>query len=202
MKNFIKPAMLAATALISFTPALADPGDVLTIDIQRLFAESAAGKSGTAQLKAKYDAQIATRNAAFNSAATGYNGQIEAARKIAKPNTPLPPATQQSLQQAGERAQAARDQLDQLDQEVTGVGRYVQQQIIERATPLAEQIRAERKAAVVIPKGSALAVDPASDITTALLQRLDPAFPTPSIVLPQQGAPAAPRPAAAAPQGR
>ena len=44
---------------------------------------------------------------------------------------------------------------------------------------------------MVIPKGSVLAADPAGDVTTIVIQRLDTAFPNPSIVLPQQ-TPAAP----------
>lgn len=193
MTKLFKSALLAATAAASFVavPALAD-SSVLVVDFNQVFQNSAAAQSGTSQLRTKYDARLTQLRNAFNSSATSYNSQVEAAKKVAKPNTPLPPATQQSLQQAGERAQQAQDQLQQLQDEVNQTASYVRSQIVDKAGPVAEQIRAERKAGVVISKEAALASDPANDITSTLIQRLNTAFPTPSITPPAQpaGAPA------------
>jgi Skp family chaperone for outer membrane proteins len=208
MTNMFKSAVLAATAFASFTaiPALAADagGAVLTVDFDQVFQNSAAAKSGTQQLRTKYDGQLTQARNAFNASAQTYNSQVESAKKAAKPNTPLPAATQQALQSAGERAQQAQDQLQQLQEVVNQVAGYVRSQIIDHARPLAEQIRAEHKAAVVISKDSTLASDPASDVTSTLIQRLDSSFPAPSITPPQ--APAAPAAAAPsnpkAPQGR
>ncbi|MDB5738710.1 MAG: OmpH family outer membrane protein [Sphingomonas bacterium] len=204
MTKIFKSALFAATAVASLVavPAFAADG-VLVVDFAQVFQNSAAGKSGTSQLTAKYQGIVTQKQNAFNAAAQSYNSQVEAARKVAKPNTPLPAATQQAVQQAGERAQDARDQLDQTQQEVNQVAAYVRSQIVEKAGPVAEQIRAERKAAVVISKDAALASDPADDITTTLVQRLDASFTTPSIIPPQQGAPAAPSATSGkTPQGR
>ena len=82
----------------------------------------------------------------------------------------------------------AEQALQEVQQEVNQAAAYVRQQIIEHAGPVAEQIRAERKAAIVMSKDATLASDPAADVTTTLVQRLDASFPTPSIVVPQQGA--------------
>jgi Skp family chaperone for outer membrane proteins len=206
MTKMFKSAMLAATAFASFTalPAIAaDNGAVLTVDFDQVFQNSAAAKSGTQQLRTKYDAQLTQARNAFNAAAQAYNSQVETAKKTLKPNAPPPPATQQALQSAGERAQQAQDQLQQLQEMVNQSAAYVRSQIIDHARPVAEQIRAERKASVVISKDSSLASDPAADVTSTLIQRLDSSFPNPSITPPQ--APAATAPTTAnpkAPQGR
>lgn len=202
MTKIFKSALLVATAAASFAaiPALAD-SSVLVVDFDQVFQNSAAAKSGTQQLRTKYDAQLNQRRTAFQAAAQTYNSQVETAKKTAKPGTPIPAATQNALQQAGERAQAAEQSLQDLQQEVNQSAAYVRQQIIEHAGPVAEQIRAERKAAVVTSKDATLASDPANDITTTLVQRLDASFPTPSVTPPQQAA----APTAASPkatQGR
>lgn len=185
MTKLLKSTALAA-ALLAAAPVLAAPGDALTVDLGRVLSESAAAKNGTQQLKAKYDAQLQSRNAAYTSAAQSYQSQVNAARAAAKPGVQPPPATLQAVNQAGERAQAAQDGLQQLSQELQAVEGYVRQQIVEHVTPIAEQVRAERKAQLVVPKGSVLASDPAGDITSVVIQRLDTSFPTPSITLPQQ----------------
>jgi Skp family chaperone for outer membrane proteins len=205
MTKIFKSALFAATAAVTFAavPALAD-SSVLVVDFDTVFQNSAAAKSGTQQLRAKYDAQLTARRNAFQAAAQTYNTQVETAKKTVKPGTPIPPATQTALQQAGEKAQAAEQALQDIQQEVNQTASYVRQQIIEHAGPVAEQIRAERKAAIVMSKDATLASDPANDVTAQVVQRLDAAFPTPSIVVPQQGAaPAGVAPSnAQAPQGR
>jgi Skp family chaperone for outer membrane proteins len=204
MTNIFKSALFAATALASLVAVPASAADgVLVVDFAQVFQNSAAGRSGTSQLTAKYQGIVTQKQSAFNAAAQSYNTQVEAARKLAKPGVQPPAATMQAVQQAGERAQDARDQLDQTQQEVNQVAAYVRSQIVEKAGPVAEQIRAERKAGVVISKDAALASDPADDITTTLVQRLDASFTTPSIVPPQQTAPAAPSATSGkTPQGR
>jgi Skp family chaperone for outer membrane proteins len=180
----------AAAALLLATAAPALAGDVLTVDFSRVFGESAASKSGVTQLHAKYDAAIQQRNAAFNTAAQTFQTQQAAVQAIKAPAQPTQVQIN-AYRQAGERAQAAQDALNQLDQEVQTVQRYIQSQIVDKVGPIAEAIRTERKADVVVPKGSVLAADPAGDVTSIVIQRLDAAFPNPSIVLPQQAAPAA-----------
>lgn len=193
MTKLLKAAFLAATAAASLaaSPAFADSA-VLVVDFDQVFQTSAAGKSGTAQLSAKYQPIINQRQSAFQAAAQSYNSQVDAAKKAAKPGVQPPQATMTAIQQAGERAQEAQNVLQQTQEEVNQVAGYVRSQIIEHAGPIAEQIRAERKAAVVISKSAALASDPSNDVTTTLVQRLDTAFPTPSITPPQQPGAGAP----------
>jgi len=187
MKTMLK--LSAAVALLAATAAPAFAASVLTVDFNRVFTDSAAAKSGVAQLRAKYDAQIQQRNTAFQQAVQSFQtlqNQLQAIKAPAQPT----PAQRTSYQQAGERAEAAQNAVAQLEQEVQTVNRYVQSQILQKVTPIAEQLRNERKADVVVPTGSVLASDPANDVTTLVIQRLDTAFPNPSITLPTQ--PAAP----------
>jgi Skp family chaperone for outer membrane proteins len=200
MRTILK--LSAAAALLAATPAFAE--GVVVVDVSRVLGESAAGKSGTAQLKAKYDAQITQRNQAFNTAVQAYQTAANAAQAVKAPAQPTP-AQVTAAQQAGQRAQQAQEQLQALAQEVRATEDFVRQQIIERVGPIAEQVRAERKADVVIPKGSVFAADSTKDVTSVVIQRLDAAFPTPSIALPQQqqqGAAAPAQPAQQPTQGR
>jgi len=187
MKTMLKLSA-AAALLAAAAPAFA-AGTVLTVDFNKVFTDSNAAKSGTTQLHAKYDTQLQQRATAFQTAAQAFQtlqNQLQAIKAPAQ----VTPAQRTSYQQAGERAQAAQEAAQQLDQEVQTVGRYIQSQIVDHVAPIAEQIRAERKADVVMSKNSLLASDPASDITAVVIQRLDASFPNPSITLPQQ--PAAP----------
>jgi len=192
MKTMLKISAAAALLAASAAPALA-AGDVLTVDFNKVFTDSNAAKSGTQQLHAKYDTLMQQRATAFQTAAQAFQTlqtQLQAIKAPAKPT----PAQESSLQQAYQRAGAAQEAAQQLDQEVQAVGRYVQSQIVDHVAPIAEQVRAERKADVVVSKNSLLASDPAADITAVIIQRLDTAFPNPSITLPAQ-------PAAAPAQG-
>jgi Skp family chaperone for outer membrane proteins len=188
MKTMLKLSA-AAALLAAAAPAFA-AGSVLTVDFNKVFTDSNAAKSGTQQLHAKYDTLLQQRASAFQTAAQAFQtlqNQLAAIKAPAQ----VTPAQRTSYQQAGERAQAAQEAAQQLDQEVQTVGRYIQSQIVDHVAPIAEAIRNERKADVVLSKNSLLASDPASDITAVVIQRLDASFPNPSITLPQQ-TPAAP----------
>lgn len=200
------PVLAAALLAGSAAPALAaSDSSVLIVDFNRVFSDSAAAKSGTSQLQAKYNGVLQQRRTALQTAGQTFQSQRDAAQRAAKPGTPLPAATQQSLQQALDRAQQAQQSLQDLQEDVNDAASYVRQQIIEHVQPIAEQIRTERKAAVVLDKGQALASDPSVDVTSTVIQRLDSSFAQPSITPPQQAAGAAPSTAPAnprQPQGR
>ncbi len=193
MKAFLKSAglalMISGAAVPTAVFAQAAP-TILTVDIQRLFSDSASAKSGQAQIKTKYEANLNGAVTTYNSSATALNAQVEAARKLQKPDGSVPPASQKLVGDAQNAYNAAGQRLEGMQNEVNEVGRYVQSQILRGAQPVIEQVRAERKAALVVPKGSTLASDPTTDVTTTVIQRLDQSLKTVSITLPQQTAPA------------
>lgn len=184
------PGMLIVTGVLAGAAmpahAAAEAG-ALVVDFDQILSTSAAAQSGTTQLRAKFDPQGASLRASYTAAAQAYQTQANAA-KSAKPGTPPSPA----LQQAARRVEQLQQQAQALNQQISQSAAYVRQQIVDHAKPIAEQIRAEHKASVVIAKGSTLASDPSADITAALMQRLNSSFPQPSITPPQQPAPTAP----------
>jgi Skp family chaperone for outer membrane proteins len=202
MTNMFKSALFAATAAVSFVavPALAADSAVLTVDVDQMFQNSAAGKSGSSQLSAKYNPVLQQRQTELNTAITAYNAQVNTLKAATKPGTQPQPTP--AFLQARDRVQAAQDAVQEVEQAVNQLAGYVRSQIIEHARPAAEQIRAERRASAVIDKGSALASDPAADITSTLVQRLDASFTTPSITPPQQAAAPAPSTSSKPTQGR
>ncbi|MBA2934094.1 OmpH family outer membrane protein [Sphingomonas sp. CGMCC 1.13654] len=187
MGKVFKALICAGVMAIAGAPAHAASAgpSVLVVDFDQLLTRSAAAQSGTAQLHAKFDAQSASVQTSYTSAAQAYRTQLSAAR-AAKPGTPPSPA----LQQAAQRVEQIQQQVQVLNQQLQQAAAYVRQQIVEHARPIAEQIRADRRASVVIAKGSVLASDPAADVTGTVLQQLNSSFPQPSITPPQQPAPA------------
>uniref|UniRef100_UPI001576096B OmpH family outer membrane protein n=1 Tax=Sphingomonas bacterium TaxID=1895847 RepID=UPI001576096B len=198
MKNILKGAAAATLLATAAVPALAQSASpVLTIDLERIYGESAAAKSAQQQLVTRFDAPNKQANAAFQAAQSSYATQVQAAQKVIGPNgdpSKLPPATQQSIVRAQEQLEGARNQALQLQQAIQASQSYVRDQIVQAVLPIAEQVRAERKAAAIAPRGALLAVDPANDVTSVVIPRLDQRLPTVQIVPPQPAA----APAAAA----
>src|ERR1700761_8379928 len=172
MTKLLKALLCAGAVSCAAVPAHAasDPS-VLVVDFDQLLSSSAAGQSGTSQLRTRFDPQTASTRTAYTTAVQAYNAQLAAA-KAAKPGTPPSPA----FQQAAQRVEQVQQQAQSLDQQINQAAAYVRQQIVDHSRAIAEQIRAERKASVVIAKGSVLASDPNADITGALIQRLNTSF--------------------------
>ena len=173
---------------------------MLTVDVDQMFQNSAAGKSGSQQLSAKYNPILQQRQTELNTAITAYNAAVTTLKAATKPGAQPQPTP--AFLQARDRVQAAQDAVQEVEQGVNQLASYVRTQIIDHARPVAEQIRGERKATAVIAKDSALASDPANDITSTLVQRLDASFTTPSITPPQQAATLAPSTSSKPTQGR
>jgi len=205
MMTLFKAAGLSTVLAAAVALAPAAHAQTLIVDVDQIYKDSTAAKSGQQQIEAKYGNQLRGLQSSLEAAVKDWNTQIEAAQKLAKPNTPLPPATQQSLEKARDTLQAAQNRFEDARREVNTVGQYVQLQILDKLIPISEQIRKDRKAQVVMPRGSVLAFDPAQDITATALQQLNATVTTVSITLPQQQqgqgtAPAATTPATPAPK--
>lgn len=199
MTNFMKAAGMAVVFASSaaLVPQASAQALTLVVDVDQIYKDSVAAKSGGSQLEAKYGARLKTVQASLETAVKGWNTQVEAAKKIAKPNTPLPPATEQALGQARQQLNDAKTAFDEVRQEIQYADQYVKYQLLERLVPITEQIRKDRKAGAVVPRGSVLAFDPANDITPVAMQQLNATVTTVSVTPPQQQgqAPAAGTPA-------
>ena len=200
MKTFLKAAGLAIAVAIGFAAApQSASAQTLVVNVDQIYTDSVAGKNGVSQLEAKYSARIKTAQGNLETAAKGWNEQLEAAKKLVKPDGSVPPATETAIGQARQKLDDARQQFDAVRQEIQYINEYIKYQIVDKLVPITEKIRKDRKATAVIPRGSVLAFDPAIDVTAAAMQQLDATLTTVSIVPPQQGQAAAPAAGAAAP---
>lgn len=212
--KFTKAALAVALATVALAaPQAAFAQATLVVDVDQIYKDSVAAKSGSAQLEAKYGARVRDLQAKLEAAVKTWNEQVEAAKKIAKPDGTVPDATRDSLQTAQANLNQAKSAFDEARQEIQYLSQYVQLQIVEKLVPIAEKIRKDRKGDVVIPRNSLLAFDPANDITALSLQQLNATMTTVSITPPQQNQqgpaggtaparPAAPAPAKPQPQSR
>lgn len=207
MKNFLKAASLAvvfATSAAVLPQAAQAQALTLVVDVDQIYKDSVAAKSGGSQLEAKYGQRLKTAQATLETAVKGWNTQVEAAKKIAKPDGALPPATEQALGQARQQLNDAKTAFDEVRQEIQYSDQYVKYQLLEKLIPITEQIRKDRRAGAVVPRQTVLAFDPANDITSTALQQLNATVTTVSVTPPQpqqgQAAPAAGTPARPAPQ--
>ncbi|WP_066648756.1 MULTISPECIES: OmpH family outer membrane protein [Sphingomonas] len=192
--KFTKAVITAAFAVgVLALPQAAFAQATLVVDVDQLYKDSVAAKSGSAQLEAKYGARLRDLQTKLEAAVKAWNEQVEAAKKVAKPDGTVPDATRDALQKAQNDLNQAKGAFDDARQEIQYLSQYVQAQIVEKLLPIAESIRKARKGDSVVPRNSLLAFDPANDITATALQQLNATLTSVSITPPQQNqqAPAA-----------
>ncbi len=195
MKYLLKAAAMSVALVVGTGFATTASAQTLVLDLEQIYKDSTAAKYGNQLLQSKYDARVKAAQTNLDTAVKGWNDQVAAAKAIAKPNTPLPPATEKALGEARQRLQEAQAQAEELQREVQQLGQYVQLQILDKLLPIAEQIRKDRKANTVVTRGSVLAFDATYDITPVAMQQLNAALTTVTITPPQQQQPAATTPA-------
>lgn len=190
--KFNKTVMAAAFAIGALAvPQAAFAQATLVVDVDQIYKDSTAAKNGSTQLEAKYGARVRDLQAKLEAAVKTWNEQVEAAKKVAKPDGTVPDATRDALQKAQSDLNQAKGAFDDARQEIQYLSQYVQAQIVDKLVPIAENIRKSRKGDVVVPRGGLLAFDPANDITALALQQLNATMTTVSITPPQnQQAPA------------
>lgn len=197
MKNEMKMAGLAiALSAGALLAPLTASAQTLVVDTEKVFKTSEAGKSGQAKMEGRYTTRETSIRTALTSAAAAWNEQVKAAQAVAKPNTPLPAANTTALQKARGTLDEATNAAQELQQEEQAVDQFIRSQIVKVMIPVSEKIRADRRANLVVPIGTALAFDPANDVTDLVLKGVNDSLKTVSIDLPQQqpqgAAPAAP----------
>lgn len=212
MKTNFKTAMIgAALAVGALTiPQAAFAQATLVVDVDQIYKDSVAAKNGGQQLEAKYGARARDLQTKLETAVKAWNEQVEAARKVAKPDGSVPDANKAALQQAQQSLNEAKAAFDEVRQEIQDSSQYVQAQIVQQLLPIAEKIRKDRRGDAVVPRSSLFAFDPANDITAVALQQLNATMTTVSITPPQQqqqqqpaaGGATAPKPATGKPQTR
>jgi len=196
-----KFAIGTAFAALAFALPAAAPAQrnaaaapILVVDTERVASECTACRAANATLQQQVDQ--ARQFATTLQQPLQTEGQaIEAALRAL--NGKQPDAALQTRMQAFQtRENNANQQLAGREQNIRSIQAHVSQQIGTRLRPIIEQVRATRRASIVLSKGGTLASDPAIDVTNEVLAQLNQQLPSVSVTpLPQQ-------PAGTQPQGR
>lgn len=181
MKTIFKAATLAALALgtatalptAAFAQAAAAQTSIIVVDMDRVGADSAAGKSGQTQLKAKVD----SLQARGKSLADQLRSEEEALLKARQANTMAPEAFQAKVKDLQTKQNNARTELGNRENELQRSQAAVRQQIFNAVGPIIQAVMRERGASIVLTRDAALAVAPTLDVTAEVIRRLDAALP-------------------------
>lgn len=181
MKTIFKAAALAALALgtatalptAAFAQAAAAQTSIIVVDMDRVGADSAAGKSGQTQLKAKVD----SLQARGKSLADQLRSEEETLLKARQANTMAPDAFQAKVKELQTKQNNARTELGNRENELQRSQAAVRQQIFNAVGPIIQAVMRERNASIVLTRDAALAVAPTLDVTAEVIRRLDAALP-------------------------
>lgn len=177
--------LLAAGAAMLPSAVSAQRAAVLVVDTDRILSECTACRAASATLQGQAN-QLRTRAQTLDNQ---LKPEAEAINKALQALGGRQPdaALQQRVQAFRTREQQARNELAQSENRIQSINAHVQQQIGARTVQIAEQVRARRQAAAVMPRSALMAVDPASDVTSEVLAALNQQLPSVSVTpLPQQ----------------
>ena len=186
MKKTLFLAALSATlvAVPAAVQAQAAPG-ILIVDTDTIMQTCTACRAAATQLQSQQSA-IETRR---SNLANQFNSEQKAIQDEAKALSGKAPgpalrAKEKSLQTRADQAgQEIQNSVDSLKSSAA----HVQQQIGEKLIQVVDQIRAQRRASVVLSKNATLANDPSLDVTSEVLASLNQQLPSVSVTpMPQQ----------------
>ena len=186
MKTLLISIFVAAPliALPTAVQAQAAPS-ALIVDTDNLMQNCNACRTANSQLVSQANALQTRRNTLASQFDTESKAiDTEAKALNGKPAGPALKAKAQSLQT---REQQAQDELQNAADELRSTQAHVQQQVGEKIVQIAEQLRAQRRAAIVLSKSSTIASDGAADVTNEVLAALNQQLPTVSVTpMPRQ----------------
>ena len=174
-------ALVAAPAVVHAQAATG----ILIVDTDTIMQSCTACAAARAQLVSQANALQAKRNSyasQFDTEAKSIDADAKALGGKA-PSAALK-ARAQALQTKEDQAQ---QKLQNSAATIQSTQAHVQQQIGEKLVQVVEQIRAQRRAAVVLSKNGSLANDPSLDVTSEVLSALNQQLPSVSVTpMPQQ----------------
>ena len=180
MKHMFKSAAIAAALLA--TPLAAPlaaqtlpPAVIVVINMEQVYAGSAAGKQAQIELKTKIDAI----QARANTLRTQFGAEEDALAKAqpAPTNAAARPAWEAKVRVFQSRQQTAQTELSNREKEFQASRQYVLKQITDASNPIMTTIMRERGASIAIPEGATLQHSASIDVTNDLIARLDKSLP-------------------------
>ena len=200
MKKLLISLALASAATLSVPMAAANaqalpPAVIVIVNMDDVFANSAAGKLAQNELKTKLDAI----QARVNQLRTSFGAEEQTLAQTRPAQNAAPAAIQAWETKARDystRKTQAEQELAKREQDFQAARQYVLQQLNTGAQPLITQIMKERGASIALAEGATLQHSASVDVTADVIARLDKALPRVSTTPP--AAPAAPAAAPAA----
>lgn len=184
MRKLILSLVSAGAAAMIATPAIAQKGSVLIVDVDRILVDCTACKAASSQLQTQVN-QLRQRQQQLE---TQLKPEAEALQKAgaALNGKPADAALQSRAQAFRTKQQQAQTELQNRERALESTQAHVQQQLGARIVQIAEQSRARRQAAAVLSKSTLMAADPSADITSEVLAALNSQLPAVSVTpLPQ-----------------
>ena len=176
-----KILLSAAAALAIGLPAVAhaQQANILIIDSERVMTDCTACKAATSQLQSKQSTlraraqtlqtQLQTEGKPIQAAVDALNGKSPDA------------ALQAKITAYQTKERSAQQELATSTRTLESTAAHVQQQIGAKVVAVVEQIRASRRAAIVLAKNSTVANDNSLDITGDVLTALNQQLPSVSV---------------------
>jgi Skp family chaperone for outer membrane proteins len=182
-------SLTAAVGAITFSGAAeAQQRAILVVDTDRILNECTACKAAATQLQS----QVQQGRTRAQQLETSLKTEADALEKAGQALGGKQPdaALQARIAAFRTKQQQAQTELGNRQSTIESTQANVQRQIGTRIVQIVEQSRARRQASVVVTKSSALASDPAIDITGEVLTALNQQLPSVSVTpLPQQPRP-------------
>lgn len=190
-KLLIAMALSAATIVSPVAAQTLPPAVVVIVDMDQVFANSAAGKQAQAELKTKLDAIQARVNQLRTSLGTEEQ-QLGQSRPQA-PGAELT-AWENKVRDFTARKTQAEQEVQKREQDFQAARQYVLKQINDAAQPIITAVMRERGASIALAQGATLQSAASLEVTADVIARLDKSLPRVSTTPPAgPPAPAAPR---------
>lgn len=174
-------ALLAAPAVVQAQSA---PG-ILVVDTDTIMKTCTACVSARSQLQSQANA-LESRKNTLASQFQSEGQSIETAAKALHGKAP-DAALKARADSLRTKEQQAQDELQSSADTLQSTAAHVQQQIGEKLVQVVEQVRAQRRAAIVFSKNAALANDAGLDVTSEVLAALNQQLPAVSVTpMPQE----------------
>jgi Skp family chaperone for outer membrane proteins len=196
MNKILISFALATSALVApvMAPVAAQtlpPAVVIVVDMDQVFANSAAGKQAQAELKTKLDA-IQARVGQLRTSLGTEEQQLGQSRPTA-PGAALT-AWETKVRDFTTRKTQAEQEVQKREQDFQASRQFVLKQINDATQPLITAVMRERGASIALAQGATLQNSASLDVTADIIARLDKALPRVSTTPPAApAAPAAPR---------
>lgn len=190
MRNILKAAMLAATALtVSLpvaTPAFAQAAQaqIVIVDMEEVINTSSAGKGAQSVLQG----QANSLQSRVKTLTEGFQKEEEALRTGFQNKTLTQQAAEAKAKDIEGRKQSAQAEISGRQRTLQASQAHVLKQIDDAAQPIITAIMREKGANIALARGATIQAANSLDITAEVVKRLNAAKPSVSTTPPAQPA--------------